>query len=127
MVWFGWLSAISQLASRVGEGGGVGQICLHSVTQLTLPGPGGESREGGCVPSPWTYLARTEMEKIEEVDDEAAHVPGELAQQAQEQLWQQLLTAYTAQFYPPSAVPHNPDALCPMLYCHCPCPRPCIN
>jgi hypothetical protein len=40
------------------------------------------------------------MEKIEEVDDEAAHVPGELAQQTQEQLWQQLLTAYTAQIYP---------------------------
>jgi hypothetical protein len=40
------------------------------------------------------------MEKIEEVDDEAAHVPGELAQQSQEQLWQQLLTAYTAQIYP---------------------------
>jgi hypothetical protein len=40
------------------------------------------------------------MEKIEEVDDEAAHVPGELAQQTQEQLWQQLLTTYTAQIYP---------------------------
>ncbi len=47
IVWFGWLSAISQLASRVGEG----QICIQSVT---LPGPGGESREGGCVPSPWS-------------------------------------------------------------------------
>jgi hypothetical protein len=55
-VWFGWLSAISQLASRVGEGGGVWQLCLHSVTQpySTLPGPNGESWEGGCVPSPWT-------------------------------------------------------------------------
>jgi hypothetical protein len=50
IVWFGCLSAISQLASRVGEGGGVRQLCLHSVTQ---PGPGGESSEGGCVPSPW--------------------------------------------------------------------------
>jgi hypothetical protein len=40
------------------------------------------------------------MEKIEEVDDEAAHVPGELAQQAQEQLRQQLLTTCTAQIYP---------------------------
>jgi hypothetical protein len=56
-VWFGWLSAKSQLASRVGEGGGVRQLCLHSVTQLTLPGPGGESREGGCVPSPWERWA----------------------------------------------------------------------
>jgi hypothetical protein len=33
IVWFGCLSAISQLASREGEGGGVRQICLHSVTQ----------------------------------------------------------------------------------------------
>jgi hypothetical protein len=33
IVWFGCLSAISQLASRVGEGGGVRQLCLHSVTQ----------------------------------------------------------------------------------------------
>ncbi len=33
IVWFGWLSAISQLASRVGEGMGVRQLCLHSVTQ----------------------------------------------------------------------------------------------
>ncbi len=33
IVWFGCLSAISQLASRVGEGGGVWQLCLHSVTQ----------------------------------------------------------------------------------------------
>jgi hypothetical protein len=29
-------------------------IALHS---LTLPAPGGESREGGCVPSPWSTLA----------------------------------------------------------------------
>ncbi len=33
IVWFGWLSGISQLASRVGEGGGVWQLCLYSVTQ----------------------------------------------------------------------------------------------
>jgi hypothetical protein len=33
IVWCGWLSAISQLASRAGERGGVGQICIHSVTQ----------------------------------------------------------------------------------------------
>jgi hypothetical protein len=49
------------------------------------------------------------MEKIEEVDDEAAHVPRELAQQTQEQLRQQLLTAYTAQIYPRihSFTPYN--------------------
>jgi hypothetical protein len=34
IVWFVLLSAISQLACRVGEGG-VGQICLHSVTHYT--------------------------------------------------------------------------------------------
>ncbi len=28
------------------------QLCLHALRSLTLPGPGGESREGGCVPSP---------------------------------------------------------------------------
>jgi hypothetical protein len=54
IVWFGWLSAISQLACGE-EGWGVGQlsasIALHS---LTLPGPGGNSREGGCIPSPWS-------------------------------------------------------------------------
>ncbi len=33
IVWFGSLSAISQLASRVGEGGGVRHLCLYSVTQ----------------------------------------------------------------------------------------------
>jgi hypothetical protein len=33
IVWFAWLSVISQLACRVGEGGGVWQLCLHSVTQ----------------------------------------------------------------------------------------------
>jgi hypothetical protein len=33
IVWFGCLSAISQLTSREGEGGGVWQLCLHSVTQ----------------------------------------------------------------------------------------------
>jgi hypothetical protein len=58
IVWFGWLSAISQLASRVREVWGVGKLCLHSIAlhKLTLPGPGGESREGGCVPSPWFTL-----------------------------------------------------------------------
>jgi hypothetical protein len=54
IVWFGRLSAIFQLAIAGGEGWGVGQlsasIALHS---HTLPAPGGESREGGCVPSPW--------------------------------------------------------------------------
>jgi hypothetical protein len=29
IVWFGWLSAISQLASREREGGGVWQVSLH--------------------------------------------------------------------------------------------------
>jgi hypothetical protein len=41
-----WVTAISQIASRVGEGGGVGQISI-ALHNLTLPGPGGESREGG--------------------------------------------------------------------------------
>jgi hypothetical protein len=64
IVWFGCLSAISQLASREGEGGGVRQLCLIvsiALHSLSLPGPGGESREGGCVPSPCphcTYMYR---------------------------------------------------------------------
>ncbi len=101
IVWFGCLSAISQLASREGEGGGVRQLLVGSLKMnttleystrvvqegdrrckkstlndlayltplritlmnpvfvsialhsLSLPGPGGESREGGCVPPPW--------------------------------------------------------------------------
>jgi hypothetical protein len=53
IVWFGCLSAISQLASRLEEGGGVWQLVSIALHRLTLPGPGGESREGGSVPSPW--------------------------------------------------------------------------
>ncbi len=33
-------------------------ITLHS---LTLPGPGGESREVGCVPSPWVKVVRASV------------------------------------------------------------------
>jgi hypothetical protein len=65
IVWFGWLSAISQLSSRVGERegewGNFVSIALHS---LSLPGPGGESREGGCVPSPCTQSPRIDMQRI---------------------------------------------------------------
>ncbi len=50
IVWFGWLSAISQPASTVGEGGGVWQLCLHSVTQPDTTWPSGVSREGGPFP-----------------------------------------------------------------------------
>ncbi len=47
----GWLSAILQLAGWESDGelGKSVSIALHN---LTLSGPGGESREGGCVPSP---------------------------------------------------------------------------
>jgi hypothetical protein len=47
IVWFGWLSAISQLASRVGEGWGVGQLCLHSVTQPYTTWPRWRQQGGG--------------------------------------------------------------------------------
>jgi hypothetical protein len=47
IVWFGCLSAISQLASRVGEGGGVKQLCLHSVTQPYTTWPRWREQEGG--------------------------------------------------------------------------------
>ncbi len=34
-------------------------IALHN---LTLPGPGGESREGGCVPSPWVQVGKSAIQ-----------------------------------------------------------------
>ncbi len=50
MIWFGRLSAISQLASRVGGGGGdlgnILSISLHYMAQ-------GERQGGGRIPSPW--------------------------------------------------------------------------
>ncbi len=54
-----WMSVCYFPASWQG-GGGRGEwgnfvsIALHS---LSLPGPGGESREGGCVPSPWFWAS----------------------------------------------------------------------
>jgi hypothetical protein len=47
IVWFGCLSAISQLASRVGEGRGVRQLCLHSVTQPYTTWPRWRVQGGG--------------------------------------------------------------------------------
>ncbi len=51
-VWFGWLSAISQLATRAGEGWGIGQLCLHSVTQSYTIWPRWREQGGGlrCLP-----------------------------------------------------------------------------
>jgi hypothetical protein len=50
-VWFGWLSAISQPASRVGEGWRVGQLCLHSVTQpYTIWTPVARAGRGVALP-----------------------------------------------------------------------------
>ncbi len=73
IVWFGCLSAISQLASRVGEGGGVRHFFLHS---LTLPGPGGESGEGGCVPSPWeSFVDEPEDSSVDLPEDSSVDLP----------------------------------------------------
>jgi len=52
IVWFGWLSAISQLASRVGEGGGVWQLCLHSATQPYTTWPRWRYQGGGLCSLP---------------------------------------------------------------------------
>jgi hypothetical protein len=52
IVWFGCLSAISQLASRVGEGGGVWQLCLHSVTQPYTTWPRWREQGGGLYSLP---------------------------------------------------------------------------
>ncbi len=51
-VWFGCLSAISQLASREGEGGGVRQLCLHSVTQPFTTWPRWRVQGGGLCSLP---------------------------------------------------------------------------
>ncbi len=47
IVWFGCLSAISLLASREGEGGGVRQFSLHSVTQPYTTWPRWREQGGG--------------------------------------------------------------------------------
>jgi hypothetical protein len=52
IIWFGWLSAISQLASRVGEGGGVRQFFLHSVTQPYTTWPRWGEQGGGLCSLP---------------------------------------------------------------------------
>ncbi len=52
IVWFGWLSANSQLASRVGEGGGVWQLCLHCVTQPFTTWPRWREQERGLCSLP---------------------------------------------------------------------------
>ncbi len=62
IVWFGWLSAISQLSSRVGEGGGVWQLSLHSVTEPYTTWPRGREQGGGCVPSPWYHINESELQ-----------------------------------------------------------------
>ena len=49
MVWL-TLSSVSKLASRVGREEDLGKSVSIALHNLTLPGPGGESREGGCVP-----------------------------------------------------------------------------
>jgi hypothetical protein len=59
IVWFGWLSAISQLASRVGEGGGVWQLCLHSVTQPYTTWPRWREQGGGLCSLPLILIHDT--------------------------------------------------------------------
>ncbi len=55
IVWFGWLSAISHLACRVGEGGGVGKICLQSITQFYTTWPRWREQGGGLRSLPMIY------------------------------------------------------------------------
>jgi hypothetical protein len=52
IVWFGSLSAISQLASRVGEGGGMRHVCLHRVTQPYTTWPRWREQGGGLCSLP---------------------------------------------------------------------------
>ena len=60
IVWFGCLSAISQLASREGEGGGVRQLCLHSVTQPFTTWPRWREQGGGLCSLPLAPAERAE-------------------------------------------------------------------
>jgi hypothetical protein len=50
IIWFGQLSAISQIAGRMRGKGGSESYASHGVT---LPGSGGKSRERGSVSSLW--------------------------------------------------------------------------
>ena len=61
IVWFGCLSAILQLASRVGEGGGVRQLCLHSVTQPYTTCPRWREQGGGLCSLP---LGKTRSQRV---------------------------------------------------------------
>jgi hypothetical protein len=67
IVWFGCLSSISQLASRVDEGGGVRQLFLHSVTQPYTTWPRWQERGGGLCSLPLdisrSFLYRVECAK----------------------------------------------------------------
>jgi hypothetical protein len=47
IVWFGWLSAISQLASKGGGMGSWATLCLHSVTQPYTTWPRWRQQGGG--------------------------------------------------------------------------------
>jgi hypothetical protein len=46
------VTAISELASRVKEGGGVGQICLHSLTKPYTSLPRWREQGGGLLSLP---------------------------------------------------------------------------
>ncbi len=59
IVWFGSLFAISQLASRVGKGGGVWQLCLHSVTQPYTTWPRLREQGGGLCSLPLVWICNS--------------------------------------------------------------------
>ncbi len=63
IVWFGCLSAILQLASRVGDGGGVRQLCLHSVTQPYTTWPRWREQGGGPLHAP--HILSSEWDPVE--------------------------------------------------------------
>ncbi len=78
-VWFGRLSAISQLASRVGEGGGVGQLCLQSVTQPYTSWPRWREQGGGLrslpLHIPWRFSSKNSREEFTKQFNDHDQIP----------------------------------------------------
>ena len=63
IVWFGSLSAISQLASRGGGMGSWATLCLHSVTQPYTTCPRWREQGGGLRSLPLTQPSRGNCDK----------------------------------------------------------------
>ncbi len=75
IVWFGSLSAISQLASRVGEVGGVRHLCLHSITQPYTTCPRWREQGGGLCSLPLILTTRYTLKIFNEAQTKMSSLP----------------------------------------------------